>query len=831
LNHIIAAMPSYRGSALLVGLVSGASVAYEILLMRLFSIIQWHHFAYMIISLALLGYGISGVFLALYRDWLNARFAWVFPLCILLFSVAAPGCFWIGQSLPFNPAEIFWSPAQPLYLLTLYLLLSLPFFFAASAIGLALFRCHNRVASIYAADLAGAGLGCLLIIGLLFWLPPEQVLIALALIGIAGILAASLSWKKTGWIRAACFAALAFLWFAPADWKALRISPYKELSQFLRIPGTRIIDSFSSPIAYTHVVESALTPVRYAPGLSLNAEQEPPAQYAVFADAGNMSALTRYSGDPASVSYLDQATSALPYHLKKPEQLLILGVGTGTDLLQAEWFGVPSVDAVELNGQLIDDIKTKYAAFSGGIFSGKRLRLHIGEARGFVSGTRQRFDLIQIALMDAYGASSAGLYALSENYLYTVEALQEYLRHLKPNGYLALTRWVKMPPRDSLKLFATAVEALELSGIAEPGRRMMLARGWQTSTLLVKNGEVTPQNIKILKTFCEDRSFDIDYYPGISAPETNRFNRLPASYYYQGAIRILGPEREAYLEHYKFAIEPATDDRPYFFQFFKWTTLPEILSLYGQGGISLLESGYIILAAGAMQALFAAAAFIGLPMWLCKQRLGLPDHSGRLWRIVGYFFLLGNAFLYIEIAFIQKFILFLYHPIYSVAIVLCSFMISASFGSRASLALAGNRRGHLVPIAGIAVLAIFYIVFFQHLIGVFLHQPVPVKVAVTVLLILPLGFLMGMPFPLGLQRVSRLSPGLIPWGWGINGFASVISANFATLIAIHYGFDVLILAAVGLYLIAAVCLAGIGLAACSGTAEYQSRPTERMRKE
>jgi SAM-dependent methyltransferase len=806
LNGNASRVKGYSGLPLSIAMISGASIAYEILLMRLFSIIQWHHFAYMIISLALLGYGVSGVFLALNRNRLAAQFQQVFPLSILLFGLTAPICFWIAQRLPFNPSEIFWSPVQPFYLLTLYLLLALPFFFAATAIGLALFRFSGQASGLYAADLGGAGTGCLLIIGLLFSLSPEQALIALSMIGIAGILPVAIAWDKSGRGLAACAAALAFLWLAPSEWKALHISPYKELRQFLRIPGTRLIDSFSNPIAYTDVVESGVTPLRYAPGLSLNAEREPPPQYAVFSDAGNMSALTRYNGDPDTISYLDQTTSALPYHLNKPEQLLILGVGAGNDLLQAEWFGVPSIDAVELNGQLIDYIKAEHDAFSGGLFTNERLRLHIGEARGFVSGTRQRFDLIQIALMDAYGASSAGLYALSENYLYTVEALHEYIRHLKPGGYLALTRWAKMPPRDALKLFATAADALELAGFHDPGRHMILIRGWQTSTLLVKNGEVTLRDAGMLKAFCEGRSFDIDYYPGITEPETNRFNQLPESYYYQGAVRILGADRAAYLEHYKFAVEPATDDRPYFFQFFKWTTLPEILSLYGQGGISLLESGYIILVAGVLQALLAAAAFIGLPMRLCKQRLGLPDYSARLWRIIGYFFLLGLAFLFIEIAFIQKFILFLHHPVYSVTLVLCSFLIAASFGSAASRRLAGNRHGQWVPIAGIALLALVYIFFFKNLSDVFLYQSVPVKVLVSVLLILPLGFAMGMPFPLGLQRISALFPELIPWAWSINGFASVISASLATLIAIHYGFNVLIITAVALYLLAAACL-------------------------
>lgn len=795
-----------RSLSLAVALVSGAALAYEILLMRLFSIIQWHHFAYMIISLALLGYGVSGVFLALSRDWLAERFAWTFPGGVLLFGIAAPGCFWLAQRLPFNPAEIFWAPSQLLYLFLLYILLALPFFFVATAIGLALYRFREQVAGIYAADLVGAGLGSLLVIGLLFLLPPEQALVVLALFGVAGVLPVCLATNRNRLCLACCLAAAALLLFAPQNWKTLHISPYKELRQLLRIPGTRIIDRFSSPIGYIDVVESAKTPLRHAPGLSLNADAEPPGQLAVFTDADNMTALTRYNGGPQSIAYLDQTTAALPFHLHKPEHLLILGVGTGTDLLQARLFGVEDIDAVELNGQLLRYIRDKHDAFSGGIFSSDNIKLHIGEARGFVAASRQHFDMIEIALLDAFGASSAGLYALSENYLYTVEALREYLQHLKPQGYLAITRWVKMPPRDTLKLFATAVEALESAGNSDPGRQLMMIRGWQTSTLLVKNGEVTPAEIAALKKFCEERSFDIDYYPGITEAETNRFNILPESYYYRGARALLSSERAAYMENYKFDIRPATDDQPYFFQFFKWTTLPEIVSLYGRGGISLLESGYIILVAGVLQALAASALFIGLPLWIWKDKLGLKSHSLQVWRMLGFFFCLGLAFLFIEIAFIQKFILFLHHPLYAVTVVLCTFLIAAGIGSYASRFFMQRRYGHCYPIAGITVLALLYLLCLKDLTAVLLHQPSWINIAVSILLTAPLGFFMGMPFPLGLNRANELNPVLIPWAWGINGFASVISAILATLIAIHWGFNVLILAAVGLYSLAAVCM-------------------------
>lgn len=792
-----------RALALAVSLVSGASLAYEIILMRLFSIIQWHHFAYMIISLALLGYGVSGVTLALLRERFIKRFDWAFPGSVLLFGMTSSLCFWLAQRLPFNAAEVFWAPSQVVYLFILYILLALPFFFAATAIGLALYQFRTQVSGIYAADLLGAGLGSLLAVALLFLTFPEKALVLLSIIGIAAALPMCFTTHRSRLCIGGGIAAVVLLLLAPQSWKELHMSPYKELRQLLRIPGTNIIDRFSSPTGYTTVVESRITPLRHAPGQSLNATSEPPAQYAIFTDADNMTALTHYDGSHESIAYLDQTTSALPYHLRKPDHLLVLGAGAGSDLLQARYFGVNAIDAVELNGKLLRYIRGKFDAFSGHIFSADNIHMHIGEARGHVAAAGQNFDLIQIALLDAYGASSAGLYALSENYLYTVEALQEYIQHLNPDGFLAITRWVKMPPRDSLKLFATAVDALKSNGNQHAERHLLLIRGWQTSTLLVKKGMITPAEIAALKTFCEERSFDIDYYPGITEAETNRYNILPESYYYRGTLALLGTERENYLHNYKFDIHPATDNQPYFFQFFKWTTLPEIVSLYGRGGVSLLESGYILLVAAFVQALIACGLFIGIPLRLWKSRLGFSVPAKISWPIQGYFFCLGLAFLFVEIAFMQKFILFLHHPVYSVAVVLSAFLISAGSGSFVSQRFIA-RYGLYAPFAVTAVLALLYLAMLKGLTAILLHQPTFVNFTVSVLLTAPLGFFMGMPFPAGLTLVNRIDPALIPWAWGINGFASVISAILATLIAIHWGFNVLILAAVGLYVLAGV---------------------------
>ncbi len=799
------------GSYLLaVAVISASALAYEVLLMRLFSIIQWHHFAYMIISLALLGYGVSGVFLALNRDALQRRFPAAITANMLLFSFSVPACYALAQMIPFNPEEILWAPVQLFYLLLLYLLLALPFFFAANVIGLSFYHYQTRVSSIYGADLLGAGAGSIGIILLLFLLFPEKILTVLTGLGIAAALIVShYSFRaQPGETRfrfsAGIIIALAAT-FALTGWLRLNVSPYKGEIQMLRIPGTKVIDRYSSPLGLIDVVKSAITPLRHAPGLSLNATTEPPEQLAVFTDADNMTAIDRYDGNPETLSYLDQTTSALPYHLRSLQNILILGAGTGSDILQAHYHAVPRIDAVELNPQVIDLVEKKYADFAGHIYQHPHVNLHIGEARGFVATSDERYDLINISLLDAFGASAAGLYALSESYLYTEQALQADLQHLSPGGYLSITRWIKMPPRDTLKLLATVVNACKALKIKDPQQRIVLIRSWQTSTLLVKNGPFSDQEIDNLKQFSNERSFDLAYYPGITVEEVNRFNILPQPYFYQAAKALLGADGEAFIKNYKFNIEPATDDRPYFFHFFKWKTLPEIVPLLGQGGMSLLESGYLLLIAALLQALLASLVLIALPLMLGKDRLGIKSGTQGYRQVVVYFVCLGLAFFFVEIAFIQKFILILHHPIYAVTAVLCTFLISAGAGSLFSKRLCDHKAKSMVrwPVAGIALFSAIYILGFESLTGFLLELSGSSRLVFSILLIAPLGFFMGMPFPMGMDSLGQTAPVLIPWAWGINGCASVISAILATLIAMQFGFTVLVFLALLLYVVAA----------------------------
>jgi len=794
-----------------IALLSAAALGYEILLMRLFSIILWHHFAYMMISVAMLGYGAAGTFVALAQRSLLRRYEFVFSAAAALFGITAVGGFLLAQRVAFDPLEMLWDPRQPLRLLVIYALLFVPFFCAATSICVTFARFADQPHRIYSYDILGAGAGALSILAALFVTTPSG---ALQWIGALGLAAAALAGfharARPRWVPVALLGVALLIPFGlPADWTRLRPSEYKDLSQTLSISGTRVVAERSSPIGLVEVVESPSIPFRHAPGLSLNAPMEPPLQLGVFVDGDGPTALTRYDGRIEPLGYLDYLTSALPYHLLDRPRVLVLGAGAGADVLQAIYHRASSIDAVELNPQVLDLVERQFADYSGKPYSAPSVRVHVAEARGYVTAHADRYGLIQVALLDAFGASSAGLHALSESYLYTVEALDEYVGHLETGGLLAITRWVNLPPRDVLKLFATAVLTLEKRGVARPEQQLALIRGWKTATLVVKNGALTPGEIEALKDFCRARSFDVAYYPGIDAAETNRYNVLPQPYFHDGALALLGPERQAFFDRYKFDIVPATDDKPYFFHFFKWRTLAELLALKEQGGLPLLEWGYPVLVATLIQAVVASLALILLPLWIRARGAGQRDQAGwsRL-RIAAYFSAIGFAFMFIEIAFIQKFLLFLSHPLYAVAVVLCAFLVFAGLGSRYSGRAAVARGASLAwpvarPIAGIAVLASLYLIVLAALFRELMPLPDAFKIMISIGLIAPLAFAMGMPFPLGLARVAGRTRPLVPWAWGINACASVVAAIVATLLAIHVGFGAVVLVAVILYALAA----------------------------
>jgi hypothetical protein len=784
-------------------LISAAAIGYELLLMRVLSIVQWHHFAYMIISLALLGYGASGPFIALFRRTLEPRFEQAFATCAFAFSIAMVACFVAGQRVPFNALEIIWDRTQFLNLALMYLVFFVPFFFAACCVGLALTCRSEAISRLYFCDLAGAGAGAVLIVSMLLVVFPQSALILLvALALIASMLVGNSSTARVP-LRIGQFTwlvVLAVIVFN--DGLTLRPSEYKGLSQAMQVVDARALTQVSSPLGLLTVVDSPTVPIRLAPGLSFNTRHVPPEQLAVFTDADGMSAITRYDGDRESVAFLADVTAALPYALLDQPDVLILGAGGGSDVLLALYHDANHVDAVELNPRMTGLVADTYAKFAGHIYDDPRVVLHTAEARGYVAQSERRYDLVQIGLLDSFAAAGAGVQALNESYLYTVEAIREYLADLRPGGVVAITRWVKMPPRDSLKLAAIAIEALEQAGEVDPGRRIAAIRSWNTVTLLIKNGVFLASEIDAIREFAWSRSFDTAYFPGITSADSNRFNLLDRPWLHDGIQAMLGDGADRFFADYKYFIEPATDDRPYFSHFFKWRSLPEVMAMRASGGAGLIEWAYLIVVTTLVQAAVIGGLLILLPL----------SRITRTWtggvRYGTYFLALGLAFLFVEIAFIQKFTLFLSHPLYAVAVVLASFLVFAGAGSACSLrmaerAAARDVRPVSIAVAGIVAIAALYLLLLPPLFGRFIGVADSARILISVLLIAPLAFFMGMPFPLGLRRVAERAPDFVPWAWGINGFASVVSAALATLLAIHFGFTVVIVIAMIIYIAAA----------------------------
>ncbi|MEA3354168.1 MAG: SAM-dependent methyltransferase [Campylobacterota bacterium] len=787
-----------------IALLSAAALSYEILLMKLFSFIYWHHFAYMIISIALLGYGASGTFLALFYKTLSRNFLYAYIANIFLFGLFCIGSFLAAQQIPFNPLEIFFDYRQLLFLFFIYIIVTLPFFFAANAIGLALSYFKEDISKIYRSDLIGAGIGSLGVIGLIYYLFPSYILQMVCALGFIAAAAAVYELKpdlkklKLFFLMPALLAL-----FLPDALMKLNPNQYKDLSQTMKIKGSQIIEQFPSPFGTVTIVKNDEVPFRYAPGLSLSSLQEPLPQLGIFTNGNGMSPLTKYPEVKEQLSYLDYQTSALPYHMKKAQNVLIIGAGGGSDILQSLYHNTKNIDAVELNPVIVDIVKNRYKDYAGGIYSLNNVNIHTAEAREFIASAQQKYDLIQLSLVESFGASAASLHSTNENYLYTVESIQKALLQLNPNGYLSLTRWMKLPPADTIKLFATILQALEENKTEDPRKNIMVIRNWQTCTIAVKNTPFTNEEINKAKKFNNKRFFDLSYYHGIKPSEVNRYNILEKPFIFN-AVKSLLRDRKTFYENYKFNIEPPYDNKPYFYHNFKLETLYEILSLKDQGSFYLMEWGYIILLGSFLQAVIASMILIIIPLFKYKKSNNTKTDLSKK-DIIIYFLSLGAGFLFIEIYFIQKFILFIGDPVISAAVVISSFLIFAGLGSGYSkylCSLKGFKRTVRYSVFAIFILGTLYAFTLDHIFYALLSQNGIVKITISIIIIAPLAFFMGFPFPLGLSQLGENSPHLIPWAWGINGSASVISVIAASLISINFGFTALISAALFFYMAA-----------------------------
>ncbi len=782
-------------------LISAVGIAYQVTLMRVFSIGQWHHFAYMIISIAMLGFGASGTILTLIRARLAGRERQAFYLSLVLLALSLPLCYVWSQRIPFETFHLVTQGDQFGYLLGLYAVLAVPFFLVSTCITLALFLVPRRVGRVYFTDLLGSGLGAATVVGLLFLFPPEQLpyLLSVPLFLLAGWIGLGMG-RRWKFLFALCLGAALF-WVGVRGLAPIRVSEYKALSYTLQFPDAEVVADAQSPLSQVKVVRSRQ--IRETPGQLGNYPFAQlgalPEQVGLFFDAGSISVVNRYDDDPDTFAFMEYVTPALAYQVVTDPRVLVIGAGGGSDVWMALRHGAQEVTAVEVDPSVFRLIETELKEFSGDLYGRDDIKPVTAEGRGFLQSQGEQYDVIQIALLDAFTAAASGVYALSESYIYTREAVELYLEHLEPDGVLAITRWLKTPARDAIKMFATLVEAAEAAGIDDPGAHIAFIRSWNAGTLLLSRSPWTEEQVSAMRSFSESRGFDMAWLPGLAPDEVNRFTLLEEPIYYESARAILSADRDGFYENYLFDVRPATDDRPYFFQFFKWDTLRVLMRDMGFEWVPFIEWGYIALLGTIVQGAVASAIFILLPLITLARRT--ETRGARRW-VVLYFMALGLAFMFLEIAFIQKFMLFLTYPIYAVAVVLTAFLVFSGCGSF----FADRWRGDRFPlvaaaVGGIVGLTILFTLVLPPLFSAWAGWPDWARVGVSFVLIAPLAFCMGVPFPSGLQLVSDRYSAMVPWAWGINGFASVMGASLATFTAIHFGFRVLVWTAAAVYIL------------------------------
>jgi SAM-dependent methyltransferase len=769
-----------------VGLLSVAIIAFQLVLMQILSITQWHHFAYMVVSVALLGFGASGSLIALARDWLLERSSFLLPLLMFGSAAAMATVVEMTQTIfgGFDSYLLFVDASQVWRLLLVSLLFSLPFFLGALAIGLVFVQYVNRIGTFYFANLFGSGLGGIAGIALLELLPPPQLPAVTALFSLAAGLLIFPRHLRRRLLAAALltFALTAVYLLNPPP---LSLSEYKDLQRALNLPGAHIVAQRSSPYGLIQIVSSPA--LRHAPGISLTYDHAIPVREAVFSNGNWFGAVPKWS--PSDTSHLlDYTTGALPYAIAAQEKVLILNAGTGTTVAHALVHGAKRIVAVEPHSKVLDLLEEQYDTTAAKLLRHPKVTFAPVEPRTHLATDASHYDLILLPTLGTFGGT-AGLFALQEHHTFTKEALVQIWRHLAPDGILCVSAWMDYPARNSLRLLATIVETLAEAGIDNPTNHLAAVRGWGTITFCVKRSLLTPVETQKVREFCNRMLFDPALLPDLDPEERERYHLLEDQRFFRYLDQLLSPERRNLYAEYGFRLQPTTDNRPFFSQFLRWQSLPHLASLFGEQAIPFIEMGYLIVVLTFFQMAAAALVLIILPLF----RLGWRSRN-RLKTLL-YFGGLGAGYMLVEMVLIHRFVLYLGHPVYAAASVICAVLVFSGAGSYASSHLPIHDTTPHKACGLVTLLILLYTFLLPLVLQHTIAFPMGWKILFALLLLAPLSFAMGLPFPLGLQRLARFSEPDVPWAWGINGCFSVLSTALATIIAVEAGFAAALLLA------------------------------------
>jgi hypothetical protein len=760
-------------------LVTLATLMYEIGLTRIFSVTMWYHFAFVAISVALFGMTVGALVVYLlphrFQDVDLRRHLWRYSL---LFSLSIVVCFVTQLAMPFLPRgslAAWWS------VIVTCIVISVPFVFSGVVVCLALTRFPQRVNRLYAADLTGAALGCVLLVVVLSTIDgPSAIVLVGAVAGLGALVFASDAGSRRGmWVAVVTVALLGGFAFLNA-WEHSRGNPllriiwakeqadpehnYEKWNAFSRITVDGDPNALGTPAGFGM---SAKLP----PGTVVN-------QMGMVIDSTAGTNLTRYTGNPADTDFLRYDITNLAHYAKQGADVLVIGVGGGRDILSALEFDARSVTGVEINGNILDATNGFYGDFTGHLDRDARVKFVNDEARSYLARTKKHYDIIQISLIDTWAATSAGAYALSENSLYTTEAWNIFLDRLEPDGILSVSRWYQISPdRKPLETYRTvalAAKTLKQRGVASPRDNMLAwhgptyGYGQNAATLLVSPRPFSSADSRTLL----DEAARLEFTPVL-----NRDQAIDPTF-----AALASPEGPAPgIERIAEDISAPDDNRPFFFQMASIRTFLE-----GQGfGDDLSTRPVLVLAVLALTVIGLTIACIVVPLLLTTDRRA---HRG-MRPYYTYFAGIGLGFLLVEISQLQRLSIFLGHPIYALTVVLFTVLLFSGMGSMVTERIARvERPASMVLPLGLLLLAVaVFGLLTPRLIESMDDRTTPVRIATAVALLAPLSFLMGMPFALGMRAAATRRDAPTAFLWGINGATSVCASVFGMVIAVFFG--------------------------------------------
>jgi len=780
-------------------LIGFSTLAFEVLLTRIFSIGQWNHLSFMVISIALFGFAASGTLLSI----LNARHPGR-PLflsvrrsaatLIVLYTSSTILSFIVLNNLPLDYFSLPVEPVQSLYLLIAFIVLALPFFFSGFIVALAYTRLPEKTGWIYFATMCGSASGAIFPALLLPIFGEGRLVIYSALIPLIllpTILGSANSNRSEagdqkafrfapGFFGLVILAGAIYLVTPHGDW-LIRVKPsaYKAISQILLFPDTHIEKTITHIRGRTDRVASPY--IRFAPGLSLRYMETIAPQDAMFKDGDNQLVLYP-TGTPESSRFAAFTLSYSGYYIyPQARKALVVLKGGGSALPSVLASRVRDVTLVVDHPALVKILNAHYG-----------LAVTAQPPRAFLSQTQEQFDIIHV---ENWGTSIPGSAALNQDHLYTIDGLLQYLKHLTPDGLIIITRRLLLPPADSLRLWASAYEALKLSAARNPENHLAVLRNWDTFTLLIAKNPL--KDVNRLEEFARKLNFDLVYLPGMTADQANRFNKFEAPYHFieinQMASAYRNRKEETYFRSYLLDIRPQSDNRPFPGRHLKWLKLKSLYRTLGSRLYALLMSGEIVVAVVFTEALAVSGFLLLLPLFFVHRNGKKPS----IFQVL-YFFGVGAGFMFIELYFIKKYTLLFGDPIISFTVVVAGVLIFSSFGGAWS-----QKKDINILKTALFCLGAFLLLSFlalDLLIEPLLRLSDLWRYSGALLVLLPIGFLMGLPFPLGMRDMLR-SPTQRAYAWSVNGCASVLTSIVSAQLALVSGITSILACAMAAYFV------------------------------